>query len=214
MRLDGVAFHRLFRERKSQVPDREREPRLGRMHEIGQHVADVQAAAAQAVEGDLREDEKRAVIGMGVLGGGQDDVRGPPLGDLLADGFERPFIPGHEQWRHALIRPTEKMRLRRLPDAEDGQRIERLLPPLRPPAPPGSGIEKDAPLHDPLRPRIAVAIGQENEPHLRAGGDRLLHQTTAAERLVVGVRSEEQDAIRALEKKSARHRVRASSAGR
>ena len=159
------------------------------------------APAAQAITRDLQEHEEGAVIGLRVFGSGRDDVGGPPFGDKTTDGFHR----RHEQRGHALVGSVQEVRFRRLGEAEDGEGIQRLLAAPGTPAAAGFGIEKNAAFHGPLRLRIAVAIGEKDEAHLRADGHGLWHESPAAERFIIAMQREIAGAVDRSEMKGVRH---------
>ena len=68
------------------------------------------------------------------------------------------------------------------------------------------GADVPAPLAPALRPRIVIAIGRENDAHLRASRDGELDQLASRERLVIRMRREHQQAIGCLECQFSRHR--------
>ena len=126
------------------------------MNEIAKSRARIVAAGVQAVEGELEQDEKGAVVGVRVFGRRGEDLGRLPLADEIDDAVEGHLVGAHEEIRHTLVRPADKMHFGRAAGAEHIQRGARLSLSTQTPAAPGFGIEEEGAFHDALRPRVAV----------------------------------------------------------
>ena len=176
--------------------------RLGIMHQVAQCGPSLVTAGVQAIERELEEDEKGAVIGMRVFRGWGENLGRLPVADELDDVPQGDLVRGHEDFRHALVGPAHEMDFRQAgapPAPRDVERRAGFALAAIAPTATSLGIEENLPFHHALRPGIAVAVGQENDAQPGAESRRLLDQTAARERFVVRVRSEIQEAIRGVE---------------
>ena len=145
-------------------------------------------------EGELQLHGERIVVGMHVVQRGRRDDGREEGGELPRQGGDGLLLGAEQRAGRALIGPAEKPHVA-FRHAEDLQGRQRFRPPsgtpalafLRPDPPPA--------FEETLRPRVIVAVTDENDPHLRLDPHRTLDQPSAGQGLIVRVRRDDEQSV-------------------
>ncbi len=89
------------------------------------------------------------------------------------------------------------------PDAEAGQRRAHFLAATGAPAGTRGRIDHEAPLHPALRPRVVVAVGQQQHVDTPARPQHALDQHAGGQRFVIGMRGDDEEAGAAVDDRMA-----------
>ncbi len=157
-------------------------------------VVEERGAVGERREGELQLHGERIVIGMYVVQRGRRDNRREKGRELPRQGGDGLLVGAEQCAGRALIGPAEKTHVA-FRHAEDLQGSQRFRPPPRAPALAFPRPDPPAALEETLRPRVIVAVTDEDDPHLRLDPHRALNQPGAGQGFIVRVRRDDEQSV-------------------
>ena len=167
---------------------------LHAMDHVGQHVR----RGTHRRQRQARKHVRRAVIGVGVAQVGNHHQIGPRTFQHTAKCLQRRRMAAAQRVGHLHVVPAQRVQMVGA-DAQPGQRGGDLASPTCTPPCARRGIDHEATFQPALRPGVVVAIGEEQHVDAPAGSQRALDEHAGGQRLVVGMRRNDQQAGAAVD---------------